>query len=82
MKICMASMRASVDDPFVFRARIPLGLPVNLVITEKDWHIVGDTEGSRVLNVILKTPTAAKKSKGRCKDITILDVFTNSSDSE
>jgi len=67
MKICMASMHASVNDPFIFRARIPLDPAVNLVITEKDWHIVGDTEGSRVLNLILKTPTAAKKSKGHCK---------------
>jgi len=82
MIICMASMRTSVDDPFVFRARIPLGLSVNPVITEKDWHIVGDTGGSRVLNVILKTPTTAKKSKGRCKEVTIMDEFTDSLDSE
>jgi len=76
-------MHASIDDPFVFRARIPLGLPVNPVITEKDWHIIGDTDdGSRVLNLILKTPTVAKKNKGRCKEVTILDVFTDSSDSE
>jgi len=82
MKICMATTRTNVDDPFVFRARIPLGIPVNPVISEKDWHIVGDSEGSRVLNVILKTPIAAKKSKGRSKDVTIVDLFTDSSDSE
>jgi len=74
MTIRMATMRGNIDDPFVFTARIPLGIDVFPHINDNDWQIVGDNNANRVLNLILKTPhTVAKRGQGRGKEITIDD---------
>jgi len=69
----MSFMHASKQDPFIFMARILLGLAVNPLIDEDDWHLQGDRQGNCCLIIVLKTPTPGTyKGKGHKKIVDLL----------
>jgi len=69
----MSFMRGSKRDSFIFRARIPLGVAVNPLIAENDWHLMGDNKGNRCLMIVLKTPKnrilPGTRSQENCHDL-------------
>jgi hypothetical protein len=70
----MSMMRESMESPFWFKARIPLGISVNPFIDENDWHLMGDVKQNRCIMLVLKTPTTgAYKGQGRKKVVNFLD---------
>jgi len=74
LKFKMSTMRETVDDPFIFKMRIPLSVAVNPLISRNDWDLMGDGKGtSRCLMIRLKTPSMRDyEGKGRNKVVTLL----------